>query len=183
MPTIKELRNIESNDNAVKVDICLEDGQQAAWVAVNEDTTLSFMNAHGDTLSCMLENGLQVGSRCTIHDAKLDEVPISIPKSHLPSTSKKVGQSVPDYTPSSCQYSTLLSPSISFNGQFTRAEPFKQIKETSLADQPLALAATRKGACPASLKSRHAHKHLLWLKVLFMRSSNDKCRFIFIDNS
>lgn len=131
----------------------MEDGQQAAWVAVNQDSTVSFINIHGHTLSCILENGLQVGSKCTVDDTVFYQVPMSTPKSNILSASRKVGQSVHDNSPSGCPSSTLLSPLTSAFSQ--------QIRETSIVDQPWAFASTRKAACPASLKSRHAHRHPL----------------------
>ncbi|KAJ5971784.1 uncharacterized protein N7479_001702, partial [Penicillium vulpinum] len=55
------------DDKSVKVDICgTENGEQVAWVTVNKNGTVSFLNRQGDTSSCMLENGLKVPSGCSI---------------------------------------------------------------------------------------------------------------------
>ena len=51
----------------MKVDICgTENGERVAWVTVNKNGTVSFLNRQGDTSSCMLENGLKVPSGCSI---------------------------------------------------------------------------------------------------------------------
>lgn len=50
----------------MKVDICgTENGEQVAWVTVNKNGTVSFLNREGNTSSCMLENGLKVPSGCS----------------------------------------------------------------------------------------------------------------------
>ncbi|KAJ5855261.1 hypothetical protein N7455_009209 [Penicillium solitum] len=55
-----------SDDKSVEVDICgTENGEQVAWVTVNKNGTVSFLNRQGNTSSCMLENGLKAPSGCT----------------------------------------------------------------------------------------------------------------------
>lgn len=60
---------VHSSDRSVKVDICgSEDGHQVAWVTVNVDGTVTFLNQQGLTSSCSLDNGLSVGSQCTVSE-------------------------------------------------------------------------------------------------------------------
>lgn len=57
------------DNEMLKVDICgTEDGRQVAWVKVNKDGTVSFLNQEGTTASCSLDNNLKVGSKCSVID-------------------------------------------------------------------------------------------------------------------
>lgn len=58
--------NGTSTDVAMlKLDICgAENGQQAAWVNVNRNKSVSFINQQGETSDCVLDNGFKVGSKC-----------------------------------------------------------------------------------------------------------------------
>lgn len=61
---------LHHSDRSVKVDICgSENGHQVAWVTVNADGTITFINQQGLTASCILDNGLSVGSQCTVGEA------------------------------------------------------------------------------------------------------------------
>jgi hypothetical protein len=57
------------DNEMLQVDICgIEDGRQVAWVKVNNDGTVSFSNQQGTIASCSLDNGLKVGSKCSVTD-------------------------------------------------------------------------------------------------------------------
>lgn len=50
----------------MKVEICgTEDGEQVAWVSINKNGTVTFLNREGDTFSCILGNGLKIPSTCS----------------------------------------------------------------------------------------------------------------------
>lgn len=49
----------------LKLDICgTEDGKQVAWVTVNRNGSVSFVNQQGETAQCVLNDNLKVRSRC-----------------------------------------------------------------------------------------------------------------------
>lgn len=60
---------------AMKLDICgTENGRQVAWVTVNKDGTIAFLNREGSTASCSLDDDLKVGSKCSVGDIKSSQV-------------------------------------------------------------------------------------------------------------
>lgn len=62
----KDFINAGANKEVVKVDICgTEDGKQVAWVTVDRNGRVTFLNRQGETSSCILENGLQIPSYCS----------------------------------------------------------------------------------------------------------------------
>ncbi|KAJ5100806.1 hypothetical protein N7456_006858 [Penicillium angulare] len=64
------MTTISSSDTAVKVDIySMGYEAQFAWATVNDNGIVTFLDPEGDTTSCMLDNGLKVGSKCSISSA------------------------------------------------------------------------------------------------------------------
>lgn len=61
-------------NETVKLDICgKEDGRQVAWVNVKKDGTVSFLNKQGTTATCALDDGFDVGSKCSVTDNGLSQ--------------------------------------------------------------------------------------------------------------
>jgi hypothetical protein len=61
-------------NQTVKLDICgKEDGRQVAWVNAKKDGTVSFLNQQGTTATCALDDGFNVGSKCSVTDNSLSK--------------------------------------------------------------------------------------------------------------
>jgi hypothetical protein len=61
-------------NETVKLDICgKEDGRQVAWVNVKKNGTVSFLNQQGTTATCALDDGFNVGSKCSVTDNSLSK--------------------------------------------------------------------------------------------------------------
>lgn len=136
-----------------------EDGHEVAWVAVNKDSSVSFMNIHGHALSCALDNGLQIGSQCTFNEEK-NKIPVPIPQSDMLSDLGKFDHFAEELSFSGIQYATAVSSSVSSNAQSTSSTVFSQnIGYSSLASRPLTFTTTAGAAFPARLKPRHIHRH------------------------
>lgn len=118
----------------MKVDICgTENGEQVAWVTVNKNGTVSFLNRQGDTSSCMLENGLKVPSGCSIGNTGSSQTTTPISTASQSSFSTAIGTSTSgtarvDQSPTPTSTSTPTdSPSFISDG--------KSATETPRADQ------------------------------------------------
>ncbi|OQD78786.1 hypothetical protein PENANT_c080G09169 [Penicillium antarcticum] len=123
----------DSDEKSVKVDICgTENGEQVAWVTVNKNGTVAFLNREGDTSSCMLENGLQVPSSQSSFSTAIGRS--ASKTAHVDQTSTPIFT----WTPANSQ--SLASTSAS-----------NPATETPLADQSPTLASTP--ACTCSCKS------------------------------
>jgi hypothetical protein len=61
------MEGILVKNETVKLDICgKEHGRQVAWVDVKKDGTVSFLNQQGNTATCTLDDGFNVGSKCSV---------------------------------------------------------------------------------------------------------------------
>lgn len=150
----KDLINTGTNKELVKVDIySTEDGKQVAWVTVNKNGRVTFLNRQGETSSCILENSLQIPSSCSL-DSSISSQPLTstftgVQSSVLASTGKSASpilstgkSSIKTLNLISTDYQTLVATS-------TR-EP---TRETSLAENSLKSTSrpTYTCACPASV--------------------------------
>jgi hypothetical protein len=64
---IWDLIGIGVNKTSLTVGICgTENGHDVAWVTVNKNGTVTFLNQEGATSSCILDNGLKIPSKCSM---------------------------------------------------------------------------------------------------------------------
>jgi hypothetical protein len=142
----------DSDEKSVKVDICgTENGEQVAWVTVNKNGTVAFLNREGDTSSCMLENGLQVPSKCSIGITVSSQMPTPISIGSQSSFSTAIGRSASETTRAD-QSSIPIFTSTPANSQsLASTSASNPATETPLADQSPTLASTP--ACTCSCKS------------------------------
>ncbi|CAG7990995.1 unnamed protein product [Penicillium salamii] len=125
-----------SDDDSMKVDICgTEDREHVAWVTVNKNGTVNFLNREGNTSSCTLENGLQVPSNCSIGNTVSSLSPTSISTSSQFSFSTTIGRSYSQ--PARCnQSSAPIYTSTSTNSaHLASISDAGSTTESPLADQ------------------------------------------------
>ncbi|KAJ5808857.1 hypothetical protein N7474_004984 [Penicillium riverlandense] len=59
------INGTSTDATVLKLDICgTENGGQAAWVTVDKNSSVSFINQQGETSKCVLDNDFKVGSKC-----------------------------------------------------------------------------------------------------------------------
>ncbi|KAJ5346973.1 uncharacterized protein N7506_000226, partial [Penicillium brevicompactum] len=141
-----------SDDKSVTVDICgTENGEQVAWVTVNKNGTVTFLNRQGDASRCMLENGLKVPSKCSIGNTGSSQTPTLIATGSLSLFSTAIGRSASE-TASADQSSTLIFTPTPTNSQsLASTSAGESATETPLADQIPTLISTP--ACTCSCAS------------------------------
>ncbi|CAG7933050.1 unnamed protein product [Penicillium olsonii] len=143
----------DSDDKAVTVDICgTENGEQVAWMTVNKNGTVTFLNRQGDTSSCMLENGLKVPSKCSIGNAGSSQTTTLVATGIQSLLSTAIGRSASETASADQDSSTLIFTSRPTNRQsLASTSAGKSATETPLADQLPTLISTP--ACTCSCTS------------------------------
>lgn len=134
------------------VDICgTENGEQVAWMTVNKNGTVTFLNRQGDTSSCMLENGLKVPSKCSIGNTGFSQTPTLIATGSQSLFSTEIGRSASE-TASADQSSTpIFTPTPKSSQSLASTSAGESATETPLADQIPTLISTP--ACTCSCAS------------------------------
>ncbi|CAG8355190.1 unnamed protein product [Penicillium salamii] len=140
------------DNNSIKVDICgTENREHFAWVTVNRNGTVTFLNREGDTSSCTLENGLQVFSNCSIGNTVSSQSPTSISTSSRSSFATTIGKPVSQ--PARCNRSSapIYMSTPTSSAHLASNSDAESTTENPLADQSPTLAYTP--VCTCSCKS------------------------------
>ncbi|CAG8282843.1 unnamed protein product [Penicillium salamii] len=137
-----------SNDNSMEVDICgTENGERIAWVTVNKNGIVTFLNRMGDTSSCTLENGLQVPSNCSIGNmvSSQSTTPISTTRqSSFTNTIRRSDSQTAQVDKSLTAVYTSTSPNSAYSTSSSNTGTFI---EDPLADQSQTLTYTPTFTC------------------------------------
>lgn len=123
----------------MKVDICgTEDGEQVAWVTVNKNGRVTFLNRQGETSSCILKNGLQIPSSCRLDNSLSSQESGSTLAESQSSESAPTGNSASQILStgkSSVKTITLISTDYQTSAATSTRE---SVSEASFADNSLA---------------------------------------------
>ncbi|KAJ5483155.1 hypothetical protein N7530_002401, partial [Penicillium desertorum] len=148
-----------SDDKSVKVDICgTENGEQVAWVTVNKDGTVSFLNRQGDTSSCMLENGLKVPSGCSIGNTGSSQTTTPISTGSQSSFSTAIGTSTSETARADQSPTPIFTSTPTDSPSLASTSAGKSATETPLAGQSATAIFTSTPTDSPSLASTSAGK-------------------------
>ncbi|KAJ5766677.1 uncharacterized protein N7511_004293 [Penicillium nucicola] len=148
-----------SDDKSVKVDICgTENGEQVAWVTVNKNGTVSFLNRQGDTSSCMLENGLEVPSGCSVGNTVSSQATTPISTGSQTSFSTAIGTSTFETARADLSPTPIFTPTPKDSQSLASTSASESATETPLADQSPTPVFTSTSTNSESLASTSAGK-------------------------
>ncbi|KAJ5461016.1 uncharacterized protein N7458_002568 [Penicillium daleae] len=103
------MNGTQVNNETLKLDICgTENGRQVAWVKINRNGAVSFLNQQGTTATCALDDDFNVGSKCSVMDIGQSQSATTIP------TTRQISIATPTASQSGASVSTKDSSSTSW---------------------------------------------------------------------